>query len=286
MEGKKEAEGEGKVEGGKEARVRGKAKGDKETKGGGLMESDLERKQKFHPHEDIFKRPAGTAPCIDCGKSVPLAQRQRYRCPECFQKYLNSLDEGRRKFAEMQGARDKAWWDKRMQEKKDWGSPYGPPGKKGETSTALKLLSSQIQKKMQQDERLKQIQAFKEKIESLGRAKQTFKNLIDLGEILASESGVTILTLWLEWNVDLINKRVANGSLPWFEKKPPESATSLEKTLSSVKDGVTILADILVPLSAVIALLVSILIPAILITTMLTDLGEIVDAVINYASAK
>jgi hypothetical protein len=149
------------------------------------------------------------------------------------------------------------------------GRPSGQPGKGQEMGMALKLLSAQVQHKMQQDQRTSQINEFKAKIESLQRAKQTFKNLIDLGEILASESGVTILTLWLEWNVDLINKRVANGSLPWFEKKPPENATSLEKITSWTKDGITILADILIPLGIMMSVFFTILIPAVLMTTIL-----------------
>ena len=149
---------------------------------------------------------------------------------------------------------------------------------------ALKLLSTQVQRKMQQDQRASQINEFKAKIESLQRAKQTFKNLIDLGEILASESGVTILTLWLEWNVDLINKRVASGKLPWFEQKPPENATSLEKITSWTKDGITVLADILIPLGVMISVFLTILIPAVLFTTMLTSLSIITNTIINYIS--
>lgn len=141
----------------------------------------------------------------------------------------------------------------------------GGPGKMDEIGMALKLLSSQVSSKLQADQRLKQYEDFKEKIESLKRGKQAFKNLLDVGEIGAGESGMTILTLWAEWNIDLINKHIAGGKIPFFEQKPSTGSLPLEKTISQVKDGITILADILIPVSLIATLIIPLTMTALII---------------------
>lgn len=143
----------------------------------------------------------------------------------------------------------------------------GGPGKMDEIGMALKLLSSQVSSKLQADQRRKQYEDFKEKIESLKRGKQAFKNLLDTGQIGAGESGVTLLTIWAEWNIDLINKHVANGKIPFFEQKPSTGSLPLEKTISQVKDGITILADILIPISFFATLIIPLTITALIIVS-------------------
>jgi hypothetical protein len=141
------------------------------------------------------------------------------------------------------------------------------PGKLDEIGMSLKLLSNQANLRLGQ-EKQRQVQEFKDKLEKLKKAKQTFKNLFDAGEIGASESILPIFTLWAEWNIDLINKHVANGKIPLFEQKPGPGALPLEKTLSQVKDGITILADILIPVSLIASLVVPLTIVALIVGSM------------------
>ncbi|MFA6100005.1 MAG: hypothetical protein WC750_03965 [Patescibacteria group bacterium] len=143
----------------------------------------------------------------------------------------------------------------------------GGPGKMDEIGFALKLLSNQVSSKLKADQATKQIEDFKAKIESLKRGKQAFKNLLDIGEIGSSESGVSLLTLWVEWNIDLINKHVADGKIPFFEQKPSAGSLPLEKTISNVKDGVIIFADILLPISAIAFMAIPLTVTALIVAS-------------------
>ena len=141
-------------------------------------------------------------------------------------------------------------------------------GKVDEIGRTLKLLSNQAGQRMEGEKRQRQIQDIKDRIEKLKKAKQTFKNLFDAGEIGASESIVPIFTLWAEWNIDLINKHIADGKIPMFEQKPGEGALPFEKSLSQVKDGITVLADILIPVSMLATVILPLTIVALIVVSM------------------
>ncbi|MDD5438048.1 MAG: hypothetical protein PHC70_02800 [Patescibacteria group bacterium] len=157
-------------------------------------------------------------------------------------------------------------------------SETGAPGKTDEVSMALKLLSNQANQRLQGQQMQQKVQDFKDRLEKLNKAKQTFKNLFDVGEIGASESIVPIFTLWAEWNIDLINKHVADGKIPMFEQKPGEGALPFEKTLSQVKDGITILADILIPVSVISSLMLPLVLVALIVVSMFGVFLSIVNA--------
>ena len=158
----------------------------------------------------------------------------------------------------------------------------GQAGGQGETSQilsrAMQLRGQQMQAASAQQSQMQQIESLKASIESIKRAKQAFKNLIDTGEIAGSESGVTLLTLWGEWNIDLINKHIAGGKIPYFEQKPSEGALPLEKTISNVKDGITIFADIVVPIS----ILASMILPLIFVAIIVLSSFKVIMAISNF----
>ncbi|MHB8830907.1 MAG: hypothetical protein ACYC44_02245 [Patescibacteria group bacterium] len=158
----------------------------------------------------------------------------------------------------------------------------GQAGGQGEASQilsrAVQLRGQQMQAASAQQSQMQQIESLKASIESIKRAKQAFKNLIDTGEIAGSESGVTLLTLWGEWNIDLINKHIANGKIPYFEQKPSEGALQLEKTISNVKDGITIFADIVVPIS----ILASMILPLIFVAIIVLSSFKVIMAISNF----
>lgn len=129
---------------------------------------------------------------------------------------------------------------------------------------------SKIQKITQARQKISEL---KDQFESAKKAVQQFRDLKNVGELLAGVSGWTLLALWLEWNLDIINKRIANNSIPLLEKRPGPDASAWEKGKHSVKDGVTIFADIFIPISALASFLMPLIITAIITLSALGAAG-------------
>ncbi|MDD2785868.1 MAG: hypothetical protein PHS79_03160 [Patescibacteria group bacterium] len=134
-------------------------------------------------------------------------------------------------------------------------------GTGSDLASALFMRAKQMQAQNQQNQ-INQLEQAKNAFESLKRGKQSFKNLIDAAQMAASGSWVTLVTLLAEWNLDIINKHVADSRIPYLEKKPSPGSTGLEKTISNVKDGVVIFADIVLSISC----LAASMIPLVIIT--------------------
>ncbi|MFA6161224.1 MAG: hypothetical protein WCT54_03910 [Patescibacteria group bacterium] len=134
-------------------------------------------------------------------------------------------------------------------------------GTGSDLASALFMRAKQMQAQNQQNQ-INQLEQAKNAFESLKRGKQSFKNLIDAAQMAASGSWVTLVTLLAEWNLDIINKHVADSRIPGLEKKPSPGSTSLDKTISNVKDGVVIFADIVLSISC----LAASMIPLVIIT--------------------
>lgn len=145
------------------------------------------------------------------------------------------------------------------------GGAYSGSDTVKQLSTALQLKGQQMQLARVGQAQFEKVESLKASLESIQRAKRAFKNLLDVGEIAGSESGMTLLTLWGEWNIDLINKHVAGGKIPFFEQKPSQGALPLEKTISQVKDGITIFADIVIPISIIVSMVLPLIFTAIIV---------------------
>ncbi len=138
---------------------------------------------------------------------------------------------------------------------------------------------SKIQKIAQARQKITEL---KDQFESAKKAVQQFRDLKNVGELLASVSGWTLLALWLEWNLDLINKRIANNSIPFLEKGPGPNASPWEKGKHSVKDGVTLFANIFIPISALASFLMPLIITAIITLSALGAVGVAFLGIANF----
>lgn len=138
---------------------------------------------------------------------------------------------------------------------------------------------SKVQKLAQARQKITEL---KDQFESAKKAVQQFRDLKNVGELLAGVSGWTLLALWLEWNLDLINKRIANNAIPLLEKSPSPDAPPWEKGKHTVKDGVTVFANIFIPISALTSFLMPLIITAIITLSALGAVGAAFLTVANF----